>query len=74
MIFEEQGFDAFADIWRNHDWLRGRKVTVRQPGGSICGTALGIDSDGALLVQEATTTTRVISGSIEVQGIGGGRS
>jgi len=74
VTFEQQGFDPFADTWRRHDWLRGRTVSVRQPGGSIHGTALGIDSDGALLVQEATTTTRVISGSIEVQGVGGGRS
>ena len=69
--FEEQGFRAFAEIWRRFDWLRGRTVTVRQPCATVRGTAFGIDSDGALLVQGATTTTRVISGSIEVQDNGG---
>ncbi len=72
--FEGCGFDAFADTWRRYDWLHGRTVTVRQPGGAVRGTAAGIDSNGALLVREAATTTRVISGSIEVPGIGGAQS
>ena len=72
--FEEQGFRAFAATWRRYDWLQGRAVTVRQAGRSVHGTAFGIDSDGALLVKEAATTTRVISGSIEVHGIGGATS
>lgn len=71
LTFEQQGFAAFADTWRGYDWLQGRAVTVEQPGGAIRGTASGIDGDGALLVQRATTTTRVISGSIRVDGIGG---
>ena len=70
LTFEERGFDAFADAWRRYDWLRGRDITVEQPGGAISGTASGIDGDGALLVQGAMTTTRVISGSIRVHGIG----
>jgi BirA family biotin operon repressor/biotin-[acetyl-CoA-carboxylase] ligase len=71
LTFEQQGFGAFVDTWRHHDWLQGRTVTVRQPGGVLHGTASGIDSDGALLVREAATMTRVISGSIEVHGAGG---
>ena len=71
LTFEEQGFGAFADTWRRFDWLRGRAITVDQPGGAVSGTASGIDGDGALLVQGAMTTTRVISGSIRVDGIGG---
>jgi BirA family biotin operon repressor/biotin-[acetyl-CoA-carboxylase] ligase len=73
MTFEGQGFGAFAETWRRYDWLHGRTVTVRQPRGVLQGTASGIDGDGALLVRQAATTTRVISGSIEVQRIGGGR-
>ena len=69
--FERQGFGAFVDAWRSYDWLRGRAVTVEQPGGAINGTASGIDGDGALLVQGAISTTRVISGSIRLDGVGG---
>jgi BirA family biotin operon repressor/biotin-[acetyl-CoA-carboxylase] ligase len=71
LTFEQQGFGAFAETWRRYDWLQGRAVTVEQPGGAISGTATGIDADGALLVRRAMTTTRVISGSIRVDGIGG---
>ena len=71
LTFEGQGFRAFAATWRRLDWLQGRAVTVRQAGRSVHGTAFGIDNDGALLIKEAATTTRVISGSIEVHGIGG---
>lgn len=69
--FEGQGFGAFAEAWRRHDWLRGRAITVDQPGGPLRGTASGIDDDGALLVREAAATTRVIAGSIRVDGVGG---
>ncbi len=74
LTFEAQGFGAFADTWRRYDWLQGRTVTVRQPGGALRGTASGIDSDGALLVKQAATMTRVIAGSVEVNGTGGARS
>ena len=70
LIFEGRGLDAFAASWSERDWLRGRDVTVQRPGRPVRGTALGIDTDGALIVQEAATTTRVISGSILVDGVG----
>ena len=69
--FEGRGFDAFAESWRRYDWLRGRAVTVEQPGGALRGTASGIDADGALLVRQAATTTRVIAGSIRLDGAEG---
>ena len=68
--FEEQGLQAFAESWGECDWLRGRDITVQQTSGSVTGTASGIDSDGALLVRAAETTTRVISGSILVDRVG----
>jgi BirA family biotin operon repressor/biotin-[acetyl-CoA-carboxylase] ligase len=69
--FEGRGFDAFAESWRRYDWLRGKAIKVEQPGGSLRGTASGIDDDGALLVREASATTRVIAGSIRLDGAGG---
>lgn len=70
-IFEGRGFDAFAKSWRRYDWLLGKVIIVEQPGGSLRGTASGIDDDGALLVKEKAATTRVIAGSIRVDGSGG---
>jgi BirA family biotin operon repressor/biotin-[acetyl-CoA-carboxylase] ligase len=70
LTFEKHGLHAFVKTWNECDWLRGRDITVQQHGGSISGTAFGIDRDGALLVQAATSTARIISGSILVNGAG----
>ena len=68
--FERRGLDAFAQSWSERDWLRGRDITVQRPGRLVRGTAFGIDTDGALIVQGAATTTRVISGSVLVDEAG----
>ena len=50
----------------------GRPVTVLDPAGEYGGTALGIDSQGALLVQCSEGEVRsVISGEVSVRGIYG---
>ncbi len=72
--FEAQGFGGFAESWRRYDWLLGRAIAVEQSGGTVRGTACGIDSDGALLVRDAARMMRVISGSIRVDGTGGALS
>ncbi len=66
--FEKHGLHAFVQSWSERDWLRGRDITVQRPGGPVSGTASGIDRDGALLLQAGTSTTRIISGSILVDG------
>jgi BirA family biotin operon repressor/biotin-[acetyl-CoA-carboxylase] ligase len=65
--FEAQGLDAFVGLWRRNDWLRGRTISVDEIGSRIRGTACGIDDDGALLVREGSTITRVTSGSIVLE-------
>jgi len=70
-VFDAQGFSAFAASWREHDWLRGRQITVDRSEGQISGTASGIDDDGALLLRNGKSMTRVISGSIVVDGASG---
>ena len=68
--FETQGLRAFAESWSERDWLRGRDIVVQRPGRPVRGKAFGIDADGALIVQGAAATTRVISGSVIVDGVG----
>ena len=70
-MFEAEGFSAFASTWREHDWLRGRHITVEQSDGRISGTASGIDDDGALLLLDGGAVSRVISGSIVLNGAAG---
>jgi BirA family biotin operon repressor/biotin-[acetyl-CoA-carboxylase] ligase len=69
--FEGQGLQAFAASWGERDWLRGRHITVERPGRTVRGKAFGIDTDGALLVKEAAATTRVISGTVLLDAVGG---
>ena len=68
-LFEAAGIAHFVDSWRELDWLRERAVTVDQPGGSISGMACGIDDDGALLLHTGASVTRIISGSISIDGM-----
>jgi BirA family biotin operon repressor/biotin-[acetyl-CoA-carboxylase] ligase len=67
--FEESGFAGFADDWRQHDWLRDREITVDMPDKQVTGIALGVDDDGALIVNGKSGRTRVISGSIVMAGL-----
>ena len=62
---EERGFARLASRWEAHFSLRGRKVRVESGGQSISGTAIGIDHDGALIIEEARGTRhRVIAGDV----------
>jgi BirA family biotin operon repressor/biotin-[acetyl-CoA-carboxylase] ligase len=68
--FERDGFGAFREAWQEHDWLKGKRLSVRQVQRRISGMAVGIDEDGALLVKTETGTERVTSGSVEVPAYG----
>lgn len=71
LTFERQGLHAFAASWGERDWLRGRHITVERPGRPVSGKAFGIDTEGALIVQGEATTTRIISGTVLVDKVGG---
>jgi BirA family biotin operon repressor/biotin-[acetyl-CoA-carboxylase] ligase len=66
--FAESGLAAFMDDWRQHDWLRGREITVDMPDKQVTGMAVGVDDDGMLLVDTGTGQVRVLSGSIVMAG------
>jgi BirA family biotin operon repressor/biotin-[acetyl-CoA-carboxylase] ligase len=66
--FAESGLAAFMDDWRQHDWLRGREITVDMPDRQVTGMAAGVDADGTLLVDTGTGQVRVLSGSIVMAG------
>jgi len=62
--FAESGLAPFLDDWRQHDWLRGREITVDMPDRQVTGIAAGVADDGTLLVDTAAGPVRVLSGSI----------
>jgi BirA family biotin operon repressor/biotin-[acetyl-CoA-carboxylase] ligase len=58
------GFAPFYRRWPDHDWLRGKQVTVETQRRIVSGVAAGIDEDGALLIETANAMSRVTSGSV----------
>jgi BirA family biotin operon repressor/biotin-[acetyl-CoA-carboxylase] ligase len=65
--YPAHGFAAYRTEWRSADFLRGRAVRLDEPGGALCGTAVGIDADGALLVEAAGVRRRVVAGDVSVR-------
>ena len=67
--FSEMGFSGFADDWRRHDYLFGRKIQVQSGGRMHCGVAAGIGPDGALLVDAGGKLQSIMSGEVSVREI-----
>jgi BirA family biotin operon repressor/biotin-[acetyl-CoA-carboxylase] ligase len=62
------GFAAYRNEWRSGDYLRGRAVRLDEAAGAVTGTALGIDADGALLVETAAgVRRRIVAGDVSVR-------
>jgi BirA family biotin operon repressor/biotin-[acetyl-CoA-carboxylase] ligase len=62
------GFAAYRNEWRSGDYLRGRAVRLDEAAGAVAGTALGIDLDGALLVETAAgVRRRIVAGDVSVR-------
>ena len=62
---EEVGFARLAPRWEAHFELRGKQVRVESFDQSITGTALGIDQDGALLIEDPQgARQRVLAGDV----------
>ncbi len=71
VLWLEQGFLAIRPAWERHAAaLIGRDITVAAPEGTIAGVVLGLDSDGALLLQERNDgmPRRVLAGDVTVIG------
>jgi BirA family biotin operon repressor/biotin-[acetyl-CoA-carboxylase] ligase len=62
---EETGFEALRPRWEAHFGLRGRRVRVELGDQTIVGRALGIDRDGALLVEDEHGQSRsIVAGDV----------
>jgi len=68
--YPAQGFAAYRTEWRSADFLRGRAVRLDEGTGRLFGTALGIDADGALLVETDGGKRRVVAGDVSVRSVG----
>jgi BirA family biotin operon repressor/biotin-[acetyl-CoA-carboxylase] ligase len=57
---EREGFDPVRARWTALASMLGRRVTA----DTVAGTAIGLDDDGALLVQTESGATRVLAGDV----------
>ncbi len=65
--FEREGFAPFRDAWTGLDALRDRRARVITGEGAICGTARGVDEDGALLLDCGGRMQRFVSGEVSLR-------
>ena len=65
--FEKSGFRAFYEPFREADYLRRRSVTVTDGHDRLSGTAVGVDSRGALIVMSPGGARRIVSGDVTVR-------
>ncbi|MBI2180083.1 MAG: biotin--[acetyl-CoA-carboxylase] ligase [Deltaproteobacteria bacterium] len=62
---EDFGFDAIAPRWQARFGLKGKTVRVEMGGDVLIGQAVGIDRDGALLVEDDRgERQRVVAGDV----------
>jgi BirA family biotin operon repressor/biotin-[acetyl-CoA-carboxylase] ligase len=63
-ILEETGFAAIAPRWDARFGLRGQRVRVETTDQSITGRAIGIEPDGALLIEAPGGKQRILAGDV----------
>jgi BirA family biotin operon repressor/biotin-[acetyl-CoA-carboxylase] ligase len=69
--FIREGFSArLREEWDRLSWINGKEVTLSLPEGEISGRALGLDTDGALLLLDGKgKTRRFIAGDVSLRRI-----
>jgi BirA family biotin operon repressor/biotin-[acetyl-CoA-carboxylase] ligase len=62
------GFAAYRSDWRAADFLKGRQVRLDEAGRALTGLAVGIEADGALVIETAPgARRRVVAGDVSVR-------
>ena len=65
-IFLEEGSAVILNAWRDRAEVKGRQVKVTSFGEAIVGTAIDVDSDGALILKTKDgIQRRVMAGDVE---------
>ncbi len=62
---EKSGFPGISSRWEGYFRLRGKQVRVEMPDGHTSGKALGIDMDGALILEgKGGDPERILAGDV----------
>ncbi|OGQ76539.1 MAG: biotin--[acetyl-CoA-carboxylase] ligase [Deltaproteobacteria bacterium RIFOXYA2_FULL_42_10] len=63
----KEGFELIREAWNVYFKMAGKVVRIRQLSKTVEGIAMGIDTDGALLLQDkGGSIIKIISGEIEL--------
>jgi BirA family biotin operon repressor/biotin-[acetyl-CoA-carboxylase] ligase len=65
--FAREGLAAFSQEWASHDLIDGRTVELQHDNNRIRGVARGIDSHGALLLEQNGLTRTFHAGEVSVR-------
>ena len=66
--FDQLGFSAYADQWLQWDAFINRNVSITGTGKEpVYGTAKGVDSNGALLLEQEGNTITVYAGDVSLR-------
>lgn len=68
--FEQNGFAPFVEEWQRYHAYQHKAVRISFPdGNSKDGVAIGVASDGALLVEMGNETVQLRSGEVSLRGL-----
>ena len=65
--FSAQGFSPFSGTWERYDGLHGRNIEVLTATGEVRGTAAGIDTSGALVLDTGGEILKLHSGDVSLR-------
>ncbi|MCP5152364.1 MAG: biotin--[acetyl-CoA-carboxylase] ligase [Ectothiorhodospiraceae bacterium] len=67
--FEAGGFEPFRPAFEARSTVSGRRVRVLREGDVLDGRAVGVDADGALLVDTGGEVARCLAGDVSVRAV-----
>ncbi|NQV68484.1 MAG: biotin--[acetyl-CoA-carboxylase] ligase [Pseudohongiella sp.] len=62
--YERNGFSSFKESWNEADYYLNRDIVIQNGERRIIGKSLGVDSNGALLMQTATGVESINGGEV----------
>lgn len=64
LMFEEQGFSPFMKMWNFYDKYLDRDIVIQAGNSRTIGKSLGVDENGALILQSASGRELITGGEI----------
>ncbi|MFC1777492.1 biotin--[acetyl-CoA-carboxylase] ligase [Pseudomonadota bacterium] len=66
VLFDDQGFVPFQDVWEAWDGLYGQAISAHSGNSPVSGMASGVDDSGALLLDTGAEILKLHSGEVSL--------